>query len=91
MAAALYDPELGYYARGTRQVGRGGDFFTSVSVGPLFGNCSPGGFSGDWRESGKPAPWRIIECGAHDGTLAADVLGRAPELRSPGRSPRWNT
>ena len=37
MAAALYDPALGYYARETRQVGRGGDFFTSVSVGPLFG------------------------------------------------------
>ena len=37
MAAALYEPEYGYYARGTRQVGRGGDFFTSVSVGPLFG------------------------------------------------------
>ena len=33
---------IGYYARGTRQVGRGGDFFTSVSVGPLFGRCSPG-------------------------------------------------
>src|SRR5687767_13955233 len=37
MATALYHPALGYYARETRQVGRGGDFFTSVSVGPLFG------------------------------------------------------
>ena len=39
MATALYHPALGYYARGTSQVGRGGDFFTSVSVGPLFGGA----------------------------------------------------
>ena len=44
MAAALYDPALGYYARETRQVGRGGDFFTSVSVGPLLVSCWPGAF-----------------------------------------------
>jgi SAM-dependent MidA family methyltransferase len=74
MAAALYDPQRGYYARGTRQVGRGGDFFTSVSVGPLFGMMLARRFLREWRESGCPQRWRIIECGAHDGTLAADVL-----------------
>jgi SAM-dependent MidA family methyltransferase len=75
MTLALYDPALGYYARGTRQVGRSGDFFTSVSVGPLFGQLLARRFVRHWRESGKPARWRIIECGAHDGTLAADILG----------------
>lgn len=74
MAAALYEPGLGYYARGTRQVGRGGDFFTSVSVGPLFGALLARRFLREWREAGSPGRWRIIECGAHDGTLAADVL-----------------
>ena len=74
MAAALYEPGHGYYARGTRQVGRGGDFFTSVSVGPLFGELLARRFLREWRESGSPGRWRIIECGAHDGTLAADVL-----------------
>ncbi len=74
MAAALYEPALGYYARGTRQVGRGGDFFTSVSVGPLFGQLLARRFVRQWRESSRPARWRIIECGAHDGTLAADIL-----------------
>ncbi len=34
---ALYHPEFGYYARAGRRSGRGGDFFTSVDVGPLFG------------------------------------------------------
>ena len=74
MATALYDPACGYYARGTRQVGRGGDFFTSVSVGPLFGEVLARRFLAEWRQSDRPARWRIIECGAHDGTLAHDVL-----------------
>lgn len=74
MSAALYEPGLGYYARGTRQVSRAGDFFTSVSVGPLFGELLARRFLRDWLERGHPSRWRIIECGAHDGTLAADVL-----------------
>jgi len=80
MAAALYDPALGYYARSSRQVGCGGDFFTSVSVGPVFGSLLARRFLREWRESGAPARWRIIECGAHDGTLAADVLRSLEKL-----------
>jgi len=37
MDAALYDHALGYYARAAQRSGRAGDFFTSVDVGPLFG------------------------------------------------------
>jgi SAM-dependent MidA family methyltransferase len=37
MDLALYDTELGYYARAAQRSGRAGDFFTSVDVGPLFG------------------------------------------------------
>jgi SAM-dependent MidA family methyltransferase len=74
MATALYHPEAGYYARGSRQVGRGGDFFTSVSVGPLFGKLLARRFLQWWRAAGSPASWRIIESGAHDGSLAADIL-----------------
>jgi SAM-dependent MidA family methyltransferase len=37
METALYHPELGYYARAAQRSGRAGDFFTSVDVGPLFG------------------------------------------------------
>jgi SAM-dependent MidA family methyltransferase len=74
MATALYEPALGYYARETRQVGRGGDFFTSVSVGPLFGQLLARRFLAWWTEAGQPGRWRLIECGAHDGTLARDIL-----------------
>ena len=74
MAAALYDPQYGYYARSIKQVGRGGDFFTSVSVGPLFGALLARRLLRAWQDAGAPGRWRIIECGAHDGRLAADVL-----------------
>jgi SAM-dependent MidA family methyltransferase len=83
MAAALYHPEFGYYARGLRQVGRAGDFFTSVSVGPLFGELLARRFLREWSEAGEPVRWRIIECGAHDGTLAADVLAALRRLSTP--------
>ena len=81
MAAALYHPELGYYAREPRQVGRGGDFFTSVSVGPLFGELLARRFLKEWEHLGSPGSWRIIECGAHDGTLAVDILGAISRLQ----------
>jgi len=37
MDLALYHPDFGYYARAAQRSGRAGDFFTSVDVGPLFG------------------------------------------------------
>lgn len=74
MASALYHPQLGYYARGTRQVGREGDFFTSVSVGPVFGELLARRLLDWWLADGAPQAWRVIESGAHDGTLAADIL-----------------
>lgn len=80
MATALYEPSLGYYARQSCQVGRRGDFFTSVSVGPLFGELLARRFLKEWRESGAPRRWRIIEIGAHDGTLAGDILAAMARL-----------
>jgi SAM-dependent MidA family methyltransferase len=37
MDLALYDSDIGYYARAAQRSGRAGDFFTSVDVGPIFG------------------------------------------------------
>ncbi len=77
---ALYDPEHGYYARNTSQVGRDGDFYTSVSVGPLFGQLLARRFMRWWQDQGKPAAWRVLEIGAHDGKLAADILQTIAQL-----------
>lgn len=74
MARALYHPEHGYYARGLDRVGRSGDFFTSVSAGPLFGRLLARHLAAAWRELGSPPRWRILEVGAHDGRLAEDML-----------------
>ena len=37
MELALYCPVYGYYESEKDKIGRAGDFYTSVSVGPLFG------------------------------------------------------
>jgi SAM-dependent MidA family methyltransferase len=74
MRMALYEPGLGYYRGGVRRIGRGGDFYTSVSVGPLFGRLLAEFAFQTWSEMGRPPRFTIIEQGAHDGTLARDVL-----------------
>jgi SAM-dependent MidA family methyltransferase len=73
MAAALYDPQEGYYARPAGQVGRGGDFFTSVSAGPLFGRLLAECVLEWYYEAVMPPRWRLIEVGANDGSLASDL------------------
>lgn len=74
MEMALYHPEHGYYGPGPRRIGRQGDFFTSVSVGPLFGRLLARQAVAEWEARGKPEDFAIIEQGAHDGQLAEDVL-----------------
>lgn len=74
MELALYDPREGYYASGRAAVGRAGDFFTSVSLGPVFGEVLAGQFVEMWETLGRPADFMLVEQGANDGRLAADVL-----------------
>ena len=79
MDAALYHPEHGYYASGRARLGRGGDFFTSVSVGPLFGALLARQFAEMWTRLGEPAEFTIAEQGAHGGEFARDVLAALRE------------
>ncbi len=72
MALALYHPEFGYYNKDTGQVGRRGDFVTSVSVGAVFGQLLAFRFA-KWLGA-IDGPVRIAEAGAHDGSLAGDIL-----------------
>src|SRR5687768_12075747 len=74
MAAALYEPADGCCAQPAGQVGRGGDFFTSVSTGPLFGRLLADHIRAWHGEAGSPPRWRIVEAGANDGSLALDIL-----------------
>lgn len=78
MELALYHPESGYYASGRARIGRAGDFYTNVSVGPVFGRVLADQFLEMWQNLGRPIPFAIVEQGANDGTLAADILAALP-------------
>jgi SAM-dependent MidA family methyltransferase len=84
MQQALYHPEHGYYSSGRCAIGRKGDYFTNVSVGPLFGQLLASQFSEIWERLGKVNDFVIVEQGAHDGQFALDVLefvqNRLPEF-----------
>ena len=74
MELALYHPDRGYYASIDRPVGRGGDFFTSVSVGEAFGWLLGFALEERWYQLGRPDCFSVVEQGAHDGQLASDIL-----------------
>src|SRR5436309_2630279 len=71
---ALYHPEHGYYSSGRCALGRHGDYFTNVSVGPLFGQLLAAQFAEMWERLGKIENFVIVEQGAHHGDFARDVL-----------------
>ena len=80
MEQALYHPEHGYYGSGQCEIGRRGDYFTSVSVGPLFGTLMAGQFAEIWEKLGQPDDFVIVEQGAHRGEFATDVLEALREM-----------
>jgi SAM-dependent MidA family methyltransferase len=84
MEEALYHPQYGYYSSGRCAIGRKGDYFTNVSIGPLFGQLMMAQFAEIWEQLGKIDNFVIVEQGAHDGQFARDVLhsaqSRAPEF-----------
>src|SRR5204863_5646998 len=75
MEQALYHPEFGYYSSGRCQIGRKCDYFTNVSVGPLFGRVLASQFAEMWEIMGRPADFTIDEQGVRHGVFACDVLG----------------
>jgi SAM-dependent MidA family methyltransferase len=80
MGECLYHPEFGYYASGKARIGKEGDFFTAVSVGPVLGKLLAYQFAEMWRFLGRPRPWHITEQGAFEGVLARDILEQLRRL-----------
>ena len=84
MELALYCPNSGYYETKKDNPGRRGDFYTSVSVGEVFGQLLAFQFA-EWLDDPSPAThhWSpcLIEAGAHDGQLARDILAWLQLLR----------
>ena len=83
MDLALYDCELGYYARAAQRSGRAGDFFTSVDVGSLFGELIEVQLAEIFQipDLGLQI-FDLVEAGAGNGRLSADIL-RAAKAHHP--------
>jgi SAM-dependent MidA family methyltransferase len=81
MNLALYHPRFGYYTSSREKIGKCGDYFTSVSVGPLFGKLLAKQFLKFREELGNPPEFEVVEFGGHSGQLRADVLAAVPDLR----------
>ena len=80
MELALYHPQHGYYTSHHQRIGKAGDYFTSVSVGPLFGRLLAKQFL-KWREElENPSEFEVVEFGGHRGQFCDDVLAAAPDL-----------
>ena len=74
MRLSLYHPSYGYYARASRRTGRAGDFFTSVDVGPVFGELLARQFA---------EMWEIVQPAAGCRPPAAFDSNPNPESRTP--------
>ena len=77
--AALYEPEVGFFASGHGAGRADRDFVTSPEVGSLFGACVARALDDGWHEMGDPDPFVVIEAGAGNGRLARDVLRARPD------------
>ncbi len=76
MEMALYHPEHGYYSSSRPTVGRDGDFITSPEVHPAFTYTLSALITTAWDAMGGPGT--VVEAGAGNGTMAADLLAVLP-------------
>ncbi|UCE30043.1 MAG: SAM-dependent methyltransferase [Burkholderiales bacterium] len=77
MQLALYAPGLGYYTGAASKFGTGGDFVTAPTLTPLFGECVARQLAQWFGACGfEPTGLsrHVLEFGAGDGSLAADLL-----------------
>lgn len=75
MDLVLYHPTHGYYVTKAINIGRQGDFFTSPHLGADFGELLAIAFVQMWEILGRSVPFTLLEMGAGQGILAADILG----------------
>lgn len=79
MAAALIEPDLGYYMTGD-PFGVAGDFTTAPEISQIFGELIGLWCAQAWQEMGAPAAINLVELGPGRGTLMADALRAAQIL-----------
>lgn len=75
---ALYHPDHGYYTGAEQRSGRAGDFFTSVDVGPLFGELLQVQLS-EMRRICGGGQFDLVEAAAGNARLSRDILDAATD------------
>lgn len=85
MATALYHDPYGYYSSERTKIGKRGDYYTSSSVHPVFGELLCKQIE-ETRTIAGGQEFTIVEMGAGDGSLLCDILRHAkrryPDLYS---------
>jgi SAM-dependent MidA family methyltransferase len=74
MELVLYHPQFGYYASNAERIGKGGDFLTSPHLAADFGELLAIQIKQLWEILDCPAKFTIVEIGAGQGLLAAQIL-----------------
>ncbi len=78
MQLALYHPRWGYYRAPHSKFGAAGDFVTASGLGGLFGRCLARQCADILAQLPQP---QLLEFGAGDGLLAADMLTQLERCR----------
>ena len=74
MELALYHPIHGYYASSSERISQDGDFLTSPHLAVDFGEMLAIQLHQIWQILGSPQLFSIVEMGAGQGLLAAQIL-----------------
>jgi SAM-dependent MidA family methyltransferase len=74
MELVLYQPLHGYYASNAKRISEGGDFLTSPHLADDFGEMLAIQLHQIWQILGAPQLFQIVEMGAGQGLLTAQIL-----------------
>lgn len=74
MQLALYHDDLGYYSRPKQKIGKEGDFYTSASVGDVFGAVLADVFAEMADTFLEDSPLYLVEFGGGTGELTRQIL-----------------
>jgi SAM-dependent MidA family methyltransferase len=74
MKLVLYHPQFGYYTSNADCIGKSGDFLTSPHLSADFGELLAIQIKQLWEILGSPNKFIIVEMGAGQGLLAAQIL-----------------
>jgi len=73
MEVALYDRDVGYYARQRSPLGPAGDYYTASRV-PIFSRTLASRVTEVREALGSPRPFYLVDLGSGDGALAASTV-----------------